>query len=181
MGRANAECPDEFRYVFGKEHAAVRTPRLVRLAVTSEVQCNDAIALGEIRDLIFPIPNAGAQAVDEQQGLALAKGLVEEAGMIDLNRWHLLRGSDIRYSSSFILSNPPRGKAKAATNTICGLSIAQPHLTAGDIQDFDADDCKWQESSDSDKKLPAVNSWLPIGAQLHFAATTFSFGVSHGV
>jgi hypothetical protein len=78
--------------------------------------------------------------------------------MIDLNRWHLLRGSDIRYSSSFILSNPPRGKAKAATNTICGLSIAQPHLTAGDIQDFDQDVV-------TDEKLfaDAVSGCLPRG------------------
>ena len=38
-----------------------------------------------------------------------------------------------------------------------------------------------QESTDSDKKLQAVNSWLSIGAQLNFAATTFTFGVCHGV
>ena len=37
------------------------------------------------------------------------------------------------------------------------------------------------ESIDSDKKLQVVNSWLSFGAQLDFAATTFTFGVCHGV
>jgi hypothetical protein len=40
----------------GKQLAAVRIRRLVGLAVTSEIERSDAIALGEVGNLVFRMP-----------------------------------------------------------------------------------------------------------------------------
>ena len=55
----NVEQPDERGNVVRKQFAAVRARRLVRLAMASEVQRHDAIALSKVWNLFFPVPDAG--------------------------------------------------------------------------------------------------------------------------
>ncbi len=71
-----------------KHRDAIGLARFIGLAVTAEVEGDDSIRLGELRQLIFPIARAGAQAVDQQHGFAAAMDFIVEVDAVRADLGH---------------------------------------------------------------------------------------------
>ncbi len=88
MGRWQVEVFDQGDQVEGKPFDAVALPGFVRATMAAHVNHDQAVVPGEYRYLQFPILAAGAQAVNQDQGVAMAVFLVMQAAAFMIEPGH---------------------------------------------------------------------------------------------
>src|SRR5262245_27023009 len=88
MGGGDAQLPQQASQVGGELRNLIGPSRLVRAAMAAQVEVDDLITLGKLRHLRLPVAGAGAQAVDQHDGLAEAAGFVVKVDLVSSECWH---------------------------------------------------------------------------------------------
>ncbi|MNV74227.1 hypothetical protein D3C71_1674300 [compost metagenome] len=88
MHPAEAQVFDQCSHVFGKAGDAVAFARLVRAAVTADVDGDHPVVRRQLGDLVFPVAGTRAQAMHQQHRRALAVLLVVQLATVVIEVGH---------------------------------------------------------------------------------------------